>query len=211
MVTWPGDPLVQVHPRRRIAQGDACNVSELSFGSHTGTHVDPPYHFVEAGIRLDQLPLDTLVGEAWVLDCGSSQDIDAADLERGVPPGAERLLVKTTNSALWESGAREFTPQFAALTLDAARWIAGHSLRLLGVDYLSVERPGSKDHPVHHALLDLGVIIVEGLDLSPLHTGWYNLVCLPLKVAGGDGAPARVIAIGPKPKHAVRPAGVGDP
>jgi arylformamidase len=201
MVTWPGDPLVQVQPRRRIAQGDACNVSELSFGSHTGTHVDPPYHFDEAGIRLDQLPLDALVGETWVLDCGSSQDIGAADLERGVPAGTERLLLKTTNSGLWERGAREFMPHFAAPTLDAARWIAGHRVRLLGVDYLSVERPGSQDHPVHHALLDSGVIIVEGLDLSPLHTGWYNLVCLPLKVADGDGAPARVIAIGPKTKH----------
>ncbi len=198
MVTWPGDPPVRVEQRVSIARGDACNVSELSMGSHTGTHLDAPYHFVEGGQRLDALPLDLLMGKAWVLDCGSRPRVDVDDLTQ-VPAGAQRLLLKTANSELWRRGAREFRCEFVTITLEAARWIVGQGVRLLGVDYLSVERPGSKDHRVHHTLLGAGLVVVEGLDLAAIEQGWYNLVCLPLKLAGGDGAPARVVAIGPLP------------
>jgi arylformamidase len=198
MVVWPGDPPVGIEPLVRIARGDACNVSELRLGSHTGTHVDAPYHFVDTGMKVDELPLEALLGAAWVLDCGDRSNVDVDDLQGQVPAGTLRLLLKTRNSQLWHSGRREFAADFAALTLEAARWIAQQEgICLLGVDYLSVERPGSKDHALHHALLEAGVIIVEGLDLSALQTGWYNLFCLPLKVVGGDGAPARAVAIGP--------------
>ena len=198
MLVWPGDPAVSVEPRVCIARGDACNVSELRFGSHTGTHLDAPYHFVENGMTVDELPLEALLGRAWVLDCGERMDIDVADLQEQVPDGTWRLLLKTRNSRLWHSDARDFVRDFATITPQAARWIAQQeNLCLLGVDYLSVERPGSSEHPVHHALLEAGVIIVEGLDLSALQTGWYNLFCLPLKVLGGDGAPVRAVAAGP--------------
>ena len=198
MVTWRGDPAVRVESRVRIARGDVCNVSELCLGSHTGTHVDPPYHFLENGMKVDELPLEALLGRAWVCDCGSLHDIGVDFLQAHVPAGTIRLLLKTTNSALWHRDVQHFTPDFAALTLEAARWVAQHEgICLLGVDYLSVERPGSAEHAAHHALLGAGVIIVEGLDLSSLHSGWYNLCCLPLKVAGGDGAPARAVARGP--------------
>ncbi len=198
MVTWPGDPPARVEPRLRVARGDACNVSELCLGSHTGTHLDAPRHFIEGGMPVDELPLEALMGRAWVCDCGPRREIGVADLQGRVPPGTLRLLLKTANSALWHSRAREFAPDFVAVTPEAAHWVAEQEgICLLGVDYLSVERPDSREHEVHHTLLRAGVIIVEGLDLSALQSGWYNLFCLPLKVAGGDGAPVRAVAIGP--------------
>jgi len=197
MLTWPGDPPVRVEPRLRISRGDVCNVSELSFGSHTGTHVDPPYHFVEGGMRIDELPLEALMGRTWVCDLGDRRQVTADDLRQSVPADAIRVLLKTSNSALWQNDVREFRRDFVALAVDAAQWIAQRDICLLGIDYLSVEGPGSPGHTVHHTLLEAGVVIVEGLDLSPLHAGWYNFCCLPLKVAGGDGAPARALAIGP--------------
>ncbi len=197
MVTWPGDPPVRIEPRLRIAQGHAANVSELCLGLHTGTHVDPPYHFDEQGMKVDELPLKLLLGRAWVCNVQSKREIDVSDLQAHVPPGTVRLLLKTANSALWRAGVREFTPGFVVLTAEASRWIVRQGIRLLGVDYLSLERPGSVGHPVHHTLLEAGIVIIEGLDLSSLQSGWYNLYCLPLKVADGDGAPARAVAVGP--------------
>jgi arylformamidase len=197
MVTWPGDPPARVEPRLRIAQGDPVNVSELCFGSHTGTHVDPPYHFDDHGLRLDQLPLDLMIGRAFVLSHEGKCDVDVADLRSSVPEGTLRLLIKTSNSQFWHRQVRAFAHDFVALTVDAAHWIVEQGIRLLGVDYLSVERPDSAGNLVHHALLGAGVVIAEGLDLSSLQTGWYNFYCLPLKVAGGDGAPARAVAEGP--------------
>jgi arylformamidase len=197
MVTWPGDPPVRIEPRLRIARGDAVNVSELFFGSHTGTHVDPPYHFDDQGVRVDEIPLDVLLGRAWVCEVTSEHDIDVAALQGNVPPGSSRLLLKTANSGLWHRDVQEFWPDFVTLTVEAANWILEQGIRLLGVDYLSLDRPDCEGFPVHHALLDAGIVVVEGLDLSSLRTGWYNLYCLPLKVAGGDGAPARAVAVGP--------------
>jgi len=197
MVVWSGDPPVRVEPRLRIARGDQANVSELCLGSHTGTHVDPPYHFDDHGAKVDELPLECLLGPAWVYDLGSGTRICAADLQQAVPPGTLRLLLKTSNSTLWHSRVQEFRQDFITMELEAARWIVDQGMRLVGVDYLSVEAPGSPGHPVHHAFLEAGIVIVEGLDLSPLHSGWYNFYCLPLRVAGGDGAPARAVAVGP--------------
>jgi arylformamidase len=159
--------------------------------------VDPPYHFDDTGPSVDELSLDIMVGKAWMCDLGSKHEIDVTDLQDCVPDATQRLLLKTTNSDLWRRGVQEFVSDFVVITPDAARWIVKRGIRLLGVDYLSVERPGAPGHPVHHALLGAGVIVVEGLDLSLLEAGWYNLYCLPLRVAGGDGAPARAVAVGP--------------
>jgi len=197
LVVWPGDPPARVEPRLRIARGDVANVSELCLGSHTGTHVDPPYHFVDHGAKVDELPLESLLGPAWVYDLGSGTQIRAVDLQQAVPPGTVRLLLKTVNSSFWHHPVQEFRQDFVTMDLEAALWIIAQGIRLVGVDYLSVEAPGSSGHPVHHALLEGGIIIVEGLDLSSLQSGLYNFYCLPLRVAGGDGAPARAVAAGP--------------
>ena len=197
MVTWPGDPAVRIEPRLRIARGDPANVSELCFGSHTGTHVDPPFHFDDQGLPVDRVPLDLLIGRAWVCEVTSERDVGVAALRGNVPAGAIRLLLKTANSELWRREVLEFSPDFVTLTVGAAHWLLDQGIRLLGVDYLSLERPGSEGFPVHHALLGAGMVVVEGLNLSSLRTGWYNFYCLPLKVTGGDGAPARAVAVGP--------------
>jgi arylformamidase len=192
--TWPGDPPVVVEPAKRIAAGDAANVSLLSMGSHTGTHVDPPSHFLEGGGTVEELEPDVLMGPAWVADLpGRTGEIGATELEAaGVPAGTERLLMKTSNSGSLVAGAT-VRDEFACLSAEAARWVVERGFRLVGVDYLSVERADApKEHPVHRILLEAGVVIVEGLDLSEAPPGPCELLCLPLRLAGGDGAPARV-------------------
>lgn len=195
---WPGDATVQVHTRASLAAGDAANVSTLTLSSHSGTHVDPPAHFIAGGQTVDRLELSALVGDCWVADLTGRPRITAADLEQlSLPPTIERLLLKTDNSARWAT-ATTFFPDYVALTPDAAEWVVARRLRLVGIDSLSIELYNSDPaHPTHHRLLAAGVIIVEGLDLSGIAAGAYTLVCLPLKIAAGDGAPARAILIEP--------------
>jgi arylformamidase len=199
MLVWPGDPPVEVIPRRQIAAGDAANVSELRMGTHTGTHVDPPNHFVEGATGIDAVPLRLLVGDALVAD-GRHLDrpIEAEDLEAlDIPEGTERVLLRTANSDLWAREHVEFPPSYACLTPGAARWVVDRGIGLIGVDFLSVEQRGTEGHPVHHTLLENGVVIVEGLNLGDVVPGGYMLVCLPLRIVGGDGGPARAILIAP--------------
>ncbi|HEY3209436.1 MAG TPA: cyclase family protein [Actinomycetota bacterium] len=190
---WPGDPAISIEPAKRIARGDAANVSLLALGNHTGTHVDPPSHFIDGGRSIDQIDPAALVGPAWVVEVPDARgEIGAVDLESGgIPAEAERLLIKTPNSGTLGPGKR-FREDFACLSVEAAEWCVGSGLLLVGVDYLSIERPDApKEHPVHRTLLSAGVVIVEGLDLSGVSAGACELICLPLLVAGGDGAPAR--------------------
>jgi arylformamidase len=191
---WPGDPAVSIEPARRIARGDASNVSRLALGNHTGTHVDPPSHFIEGGKSIDQIDPASLVGPAWVVELPQAAgEIGAEELEASTIPGeAERLLIKTANSGTLGPG-KPFREGFVCLSVEAARWCVARGLRLVGVDYLSVERyDAPREHPVHRSLLAADVVIVEGLDLSGLRGGPCELLCLPLLVAEGDGAPARV-------------------
>lgn len=194
MPVFPGDPPVVVHSALQIARGDVANVSHISFGSHTGTHVDPPCHFIEGGETVDQLDLGMLVGPAYVCDCRQVADgrVTAKDLaQAGVPAGASRILIRTRNSELW---GREFTPDFTELSSDAASWLVEHGCCLVGFDYLSVERGEDPGYPVHKILLGSGMIILEGLNLSAVAPGRrYWMACLPLRIQGGDGAPARAI------------------
>jgi arylformamidase len=189
--TFPGDPPFQSEPALRIADGQACNVSRLTLGSHAGTHVDAPYHFLESGARVDELPLEILTGKTRVISVGARDAVDRADLEALDLRDDLRLLVRTRNSGQLRQS--EFRPDFVHLTPEAASYLVQVGIKLVGWDYLSLEKFGSRDFPAHHALLGAGVVIVEGLDLSQVQTGEYELTCLPLKVAGGDGAPARVI------------------
>lgn len=197
MPTWPNEDGPTVAPLKRIARGDSSNVSTISLGSHTGTHVDPPIHFLEGGATVDRLPVDALVGPCRVIAYDGDEHIAASWLERaGIPAGTERLLFRTRNSAHWPAGD-PFDQGFIALDRSAAEWCVARKVRLVGVDYLSVEPFGSGKigHPVHTALLGAGIVVIEGLDLSAVSAGEYLLACGALKIEGGDGAPARVFLI----------------
>lgn len=191
MVVYEGDPGVEIAPRLEIARGDTANVSLLSMGSHTGTHVDAPAHFIEGGATVESLPLDSLIGPALVAEVGCERLIGRRDLEPLLLGGQSRLLLKTRNSALWAAGG--FSRDFVALDLEGARYLTERGLRLIGIDYLSIEAFHSPGHPVHRHLLGAGVVILEGLDLSRVAPGVYELVCLPLPVRGIDGAPCRAV------------------
>jgi arylformamidase len=192
---WPGDPPVHISHSSHLDRGDEATVSRLDFGAHTGTHVDAPAHFVAGGMGVDRLDLNLLVGPAWVVHALEADTLSADLLESlDIPPGTERVLFRTRNSALWARPSGAFDEDFVAITEDGARWLVARGLRLVGVDYLSVA-PFCDPVPTHQILLRAGVIVVEGLDLGQVAPGRYQFVCLPLKLAGADGAPARAILL----------------
>ncbi len=198
MPIYGDDPAVEIELISAIARGDGANVSLLKLGSHTGTHVDAPFHFVEGGMTIDRVPLDVLVGECYVCEIPPTSSgggaITVSDLEScGLPQGCRRILFKTSNSRLWEDN--QFHTDFVYLDPDAATWLVDRGIQLVGVDYLSVDRFKSGTHPTHMRLLGSGAVAIEGLDLREVTRGTYFLVCLPLKIREGDAAPARVILI----------------
>lgn len=194
MPIWPGDPAIEVKQVSSINLGDEFNLSRLELGTHTLTHVDAPRHFIEQGLSVDRLPLDILIGSAVVVEPGFEDNlITAGHLDQLGMHNVERLLIKTRNSSLWAGGRHEFEPDFVSLSNDAARWLVSKGIKLVGIDYLSIEAFNARDLLVHHTLLEKGIVILEGLDLSQVPEGRYQLICLPLKVCDGDGAPARVI------------------
>ena len=197
MLTWPSDPGVSIHPASRISAGKSANVSELHCGTHTGTHIDPPLHFIADGTPVDRLPLETLVGPAVVADLTSVEyDIGPEELDAlNLPEGVTRLLCHTRNSEFWREESPAFTEDYVAVTADGATWLVEHGIRLIGVDYLSVEHRGTPGHPTHKTLLSAGVVIVEGMNLDGVAAGDYTLVCLPLRLVGGDGGPARALLL----------------
>jgi arylformamidase len=180
----------------RLANGDAANVSLINFGLHSGTHVDAPAHFIEGGARVDSLPLDTLLGEVEVVEAGSDiAIIDKSFVTEHCARGSQRIVFKTRNSAFWSEPDKKFHEDYVAIDPEAACWLVDAGVKLVGIDYLSVERFGAVGFQTHLAFLSRGVVIVEGLDLRAVSPGIYELLCLPLRIAGGggDGAPARVI------------------
>jgi arylformamidase len=189
MITYEGDPPVQLERALSIAGGASANVSRLDFGVHTGTHVDAPVHFLEGASGADALPLGVLIGPAHVVDAtGVAGQLDETALGQLELPEAERFIFKTTNSRLWELD--RFSPEMVKLTGDGARYLIGRGVRLVGIDYLSVG-----DEEAHVELLGAGVVPLEGLDLRDIDAGEYELVCLPLRLVGSDGAPARAVLI----------------
>lgn len=192
MPVYEGDPEVRITRTASIADGAMANVSRLDLGAHTGTHIDAPVHFRDGAPGIDGLPLDLLIGQAQVLDAtrfDTHLDADAV-ASLGIAPGIERVLFKTKNSRLWERKA--FSPDFIALAESGASELIRRGVRLAGIDYLSIA-PADDPAPVHHALLDAGVVVVEGLDLRDIVAGAYELICLPLCIVDADGAPARVV------------------
>lgn len=197
LLVWPGNPGVMITPTSRISRGDTSNVSEIRLGSHTGTHVDPPYHFLDEGATADELPLDAMMGEATVADLsGTAGPIGPDELDDLSLPGeVTRLLLRTDNSSLWATGPGAFPDTYVCLSPEGARWVVDNGIRLIGIDFLSIEVRGAPGHPTHRTLLEAGVVILEGLDLSGVEPGEYTLVCFPLKIAGGDGAPTRAVLL----------------
>ena len=191
MPTYPGNPEFELQPLKRIADGASSNVSRMVLGTHTGTHVDAPRHFFDDGADADSLDLNMLIGRARVVDLPRRGGITADDLASAGLREDLRVLLKTPNSAMWTGG--EFRQDYTHLTESGARYLADQGVKLVGVDYLSVEAFKKPGAPAHRTLLSQGVTILEGLNLSDAEPGMYELYCLPLRVAGGDGAPARVV------------------
>ena len=193
---WPGDPPVRLERVSSIADGANANVSTLYCGVHVGTHVDAPLHFVDGARSVETLPLKVLTGRAYVVDLRKAEVLDAATLEASdIPPRTRRILFKTRNSALWARKEPEFRKDFVAVDASGAEWLVRKGVQLVGVDYLSVA-PFGDSKPTHRILLEAGVVVVEGLNLSEVSQGRYTLYCLPLKLVGSDGAPARAILVG---------------
>lgn len=198
MTQWAGEGVCAETTMSRTPD-DEANVTQLVLTTHSGTHVDPPRHFIHDGATVDQVPLDRWIGPCYVVDVrGARPDIEVADLERaGIPAGTERLVLKTDNSGLWSSTAGTFVEDFVAVSPDAARWIVERGIRLVAIDYLSVGSFRETGVETHHILLGNDVVLVEGLNLTDIEAGHYELICMPLKIRHGDGAPARVALRGP--------------
>ena len=191
---YEGDPNVQFEIANSIERGDTSNVSRLCCGVHTGTHVDAPAHFIEGGRRIHDLDLEKLVGKCRVVEI--AETVSAIEAKHIVNlENVERVLFKTRNSDFWNDFAQGFRKDFTYIAPDAARALADLNVKLVGIDYLSVEKFGSEDFATHITLLENEIVIIEGLDLRTVSAGDYELICLPLKLDGGvgDGAPARVI------------------
>lgn len=191
MPIYEGDPPVSISAVRSL-ETDGVNLTVISLCGHTGTHVDAPNHFIDGSKRIDELDLDKLVGPCVVVEVDESV---TEILPEHLPDinSIERLIFKTKNSAFWASD--EFRSDFAYLSLEAARQIAAANIKLVGIDYLSIEKAGAAGYPVHVTLLEKEIIILEGLDLREVSGGEYDIACLPLKYEGGlgDGSPARTI------------------
>jgi arylformamidase len=189
--TYPRNTPFSMEPVRRIARGDHANVSAFQMGAHTGTHVDAPLHFFEDGAGTETLSLDMLVGRARVIELGSRKGISAEDLATSALVEDLRVLFKTSNSRLW--GSPQFHADYVGVTESGAKYLVDHGIKVVGIDYLSVEEFKKPGAPAHHVLLGAGVIVIEGLNLRDVEPGVYEMFCLPLAVVGSDGAPARVV------------------
>ena len=191
--TWPGDPNIQLKQISSIENGEMANVTHLSMCAHSGTHVDAPDHFLGNGKTVERVPLELMVGPAAVVEIRAEGTITTADLiSAQIPEGIKRILLKTTNSEYWAAGNMVFEEDFLAPDGEAAKYLVELGVEVIGVDYLSVA-PFTDPEPTHRILLEAGVLIIEGLDLSGVKPGEYTLFCLPLKIGGADGAPARVL------------------
>jgi arylformamidase len=193
---WPGDPEVKIERFEKLEAGDNANISRMEMGLHTGTHVDAPYHFLSGGITLDKIPLERFIGSVSVVEVPVDVNILSSEVLARMPADriTDRTLFKTRNSKHWSERPHRFHPDFVAIDPSGAQFLIERGVRLVGIDYLSIA-PFRKSKETHEILLGAGVIILEGLDLSAIKQGIYQLYCLPLKLGGVEGAPARVILV----------------
>ena len=190
---WPTSKPLSITQTDSMKNGSAANVTRFETGSHTGTHIDAPLHFVDDAKTTLEIPLEKFVGPCQVIDLQGKAKITAADLETlNIKPGTEKLLFKTDNSRLWNNMTHPFFEDFCALDAGAAQWVVDHGIHLVGIDYLSIQL--YHDSPeTHVVLLSNEVVIVEGLDLREVEPGGYRLICLPLKIKGVEGTLARAV------------------
>ncbi|HSB26845.1 MAG TPA: cyclase family protein [Pyrinomonadaceae bacterium] len=196
MPTYPGDPGIQIRDWYSLAAGHPANVTHLSLGAHTGTHVDAPAHFIEGAGKVDSLELNALIGPAQLIDVPKDLlSVDRTFVAERLSSGIKRVLFKTRNSTFWNEDATEFRQDFTYLEFAAAKYLVDHGVQLVGIDYLSIEQFGQKQHETHLALLSHGVVILEGLALAAVPEGLYELICLPMRIRSGkgDGSPARAV------------------
>jgi arylformamidase len=192
MVCWPGDEAPSIKQVTFMEQGDMCNVTKLHMSAHTATHMDAPRHFINSGVGIDQTPLDAMIGSARVVEIADPKAIGRAELELLQPKRGERLLFKTRNSRdAW--GKPDFDKDFVYIADEGAQYLVECGVRTVGVDYLSIGGFYHDTVETHVTILGAGIAVIEGLDLSAVEAGEYELICLPLKIAGADGAPARVV------------------
>ncbi|MBA3534877.1 MAG: cyclase family protein [Ardenticatenales bacterium] len=192
---WPGDPAIEVTRTGKMEEGSPVNVSQLRMGTHTGTHIDPPFHFLPDGCKVDELPLERLIGPAWLADCRGTREVTREVLAQASIPGdVTRLLLLTDNSAIWENPTHEFDRGFVDIAVSGAEWMVERGIQLVAIDYMSADNIDDENGPAHHVLLPNDVLIIENVDLRHVPPNQcYELICLPLKVQHGDGAPARVV------------------
>jgi arylformamidase len=197
LVVWPDDPPVELIQDSSIANGDEANVTRMKLGVHTGTHIDAPRHFIDDGETVENIPIALLTGRAYVLHVDDDVDLITKDLleNSSIPPRTKRVLFRTRNSHHWNSPHTEFDQNYVAVDPEAAAYLIQRGVKLVGVDYLSIA-PYHDVIPTHQTFLESGIVVVEGLKLGEVAQGRYTLYCLPLKIAGADGAPARAILIG---------------
>ena len=193
---WPGSSKVELYRVKKIEEGSNSNDSELKMGVHVGTHVDSPFHFLTGEKSVEFLDLEILIGKTSVIELPNSCElINRVDIENaGFITGTKRLLLKTRNSQLWKQNAAEFHTSFVGLGVNGAEFLVEQGVKLVGIDYLSIA-PFKNSRPTHEVLLKAGIIILEGIDLNNVEAGIFQLVCLPLKLGGSDGSPARAVLI----------------
>jgi len=193
-LVYPGNPEIDISLQQAVAKGASANVSTIRFGSHTGTHADAARHFFDDGQPVDKIPLERLIGPALLVSFGDKVlSVGAAELREHDLKGHKRILIRTRNSALLSQ--KEFVKDYTYLAPDGAQYLVDLGVELVGVDYLSIEQFHSGHHRTHRTLLAQAVVIVEGLDLSAPAPGEYQFICLPLRIEGCDGAPARAVLI----------------
>jgi arylformamidase len=193
-LVYPGNPEIEIMLQQAVAKGAGANVSSIRFGSHTGTHADAARHFFDDGQTVDKIPLERLIGPALLISVPDDvRAVSAADLRKHKLKGQKRVLLRTRNSALLSQ--QQFVPDYTYLAPDGAQYLVDTGVELVGVDYLSIEQFHSGHHKTHRILLGRSVVILEGLDLSVPTPGEYELICLPLRIEGCDGAPARAVLI----------------
>lgn len=191
---FPGDPKVKIEKFSSLENGDSANVSQIFCCTHAATHVDAPSHFIEGGKKIDEIDLNKLIGDCYVMELDKNVTVITAEHVENLD-NVERLLFKTRNSEFWNETEQVFREDFTYIEPKAARILVEKGIKLVGIDYLSVDKFGSVDFPTHKILLENEVVILEGLDLREVSAGDYEIICLPLKIQGGtgDGAPARTI------------------
>jgi arylformamidase len=189
--TYPNNTPYTLEPVKRLTRGDSSNVSTLHMSAHAGTHVDAPRHFFDEGLATDALPLELLIGRARVIEITTRRGIVADDLAAHDLSDDVRVLIKTVNSRYW--GSPDFHTDYVGVTESGAKHLVEHGIKVVGVDYLSVEEFRKPGAPAHRLLLGAGTIVIEGLNLRDVEPGVYDMYCLPLLVVGCDGAPARVV------------------